>query len=253
MEPGLYELYKIYESNIKKDNNVNENDMNPIKIGDILVALYNNKEVRGEVSSICEDYYILRGKNGSELKVTIDNVYEHYPKNRTFENKTSKKLISENQYLDKEETINNKPVKKTKKNIDEFDKDNMKNSPENQVDLSIENIKTIGKVVYYPSNIKHAQIEKLFEKGILSKEKHWYSMTEKENEIHIIRNNDKAFEIQSFINSLISHFLKSQNQLIKENYSKIKVTGNNNFSIISNIPPDIKKQLINNIIGLLTK
>jgi len=253
MESGLHELYKIYEANIKMNDNIKVNNINdnPIKVGDILVALYKNKEVRGEVSAVYEDYYILKGKNGSELKITMDNIYEHYPKNRSFENKINFKK-PENNKLNKDEIENEKTAKKRRDAIDEFDKDSLKNSPENQVDLSIENVKVIGKVIYY-SNIKYSQIEKMFEKGILLKEKHWYSITEKQNEIHIIRNNDKAFEIQPFMNSLISHFMKSQNKLITENYNKIKIVGNNNFSIISNIPPDIKKQLINNIIGLLTK
>jgi hypothetical protein len=128
------------------------------------------------------------------------------------------------------------------------------NQPDNQVDLSIEsmkNIKIIGKLVYF-KDIKYSQVVNMFEKNLLSKNQLWYLLTEKNNEIHVIKNNDKAFQIQPFINALVDHHLKNQNKLINENYSKIKISGNNDFSIISNIPNDIHKSLLNNIITLLS-
>ena len=115
----------------------------------------------------------------------------------------------------------------------------------------MKNIKIIGKLVYF-KDIKYSQVVNMFEKNLLSKNQLWYLLTEKNNEIHVIKNNDKAFQIQPFINALVDHHLKNQNKLINENYSKIKISGNNDFSIISNIPNDIHKSLLNNIITLLS-
>lgn len=235
----LDKLYSIYRSNIKVEDNQLKENQTEINVGDILVVLYKNREVRGEVSSVFENYYLLKGKNGSSIKVTMDDITEHYPKNRLFENKTNKK----NPLEKSSEKIN-------KKILDEENKE-LENSPDNQVDLSIENIKTIGKVFYY-KDIKYSEIEKMFEKKLISKEDYWYLLTEKPHEIHIIKNNEQAFQIQPFINSLISHFLKSQNKLINENYNQIKLSGNNNFSVITNIPQGIQNQLLNSIISLLS-
>ena len=90
----------------------------------------------------------------------------------------------------------------------------------------------------------------MFEKKLLSKEDYWYLLTEKENEIHIIRNNQKGFEIQPFANALVVHFLK--NKSINESVKQIKVAGNSNFSVVSNIPPNLRKPMLNSLIRLLS-
>lgn len=251
----LNELYKLYQANIKVDQfPINEN-LSSIKVGDILVAIHNNREIRGEVSAVYENYYVLKGKNSSTLKVTIDDVTEHYPKNTSFDNnKGAMKKFSESS-TPQEPQSQPKQIQKVqsskKKIIDEFEKDEMKNNPDNQVDLSIENVKTIGKLLYY-NNIKYSDLNKMFEKRLLAKEDYWYLLTEKPNEIHVIRNNEKAFQIQPFVNALVGHFLKSQDRMIHESYSKIKVSGNDQFSIIANVPQNVQPQLINSIIGLLS-
>lgn len=250
----LNDLYKIYQANIKVDQfPINEN-MSSIKVGDILVAIHNNREVKGEVSAVYENYYILRGKNNSTLKITLDDVTEHYPKNTSFDNRVALKKFSES-VSPQQEPLQPKPTQKSqiakKKIIDEAQEDEMKNNPDNQVDLSIENIKTIGKILYY-NNIKYSELNKMFEKRLLAKENYWYLLTEKPNEIHVIRNNEKAFQIQPFVNALVGHFLKSQDRMIHESYSKIKISGNNEFSIITNVPQNVQPQLLNSIIGLLS-
>lgn len=245
----LENLYNIYRANIGvNDVPLNENQTQ-IKVGDILVALYKNKEIRGEVSAVFENYYLLRGKNGSSIKVTMDDVTEHYPKNRLFENKSPMRKFSE----PIEEQRPEQPLKKRGKMkiLEDEEEQEMENSPDNQVDLSIENIQTIGKVVLY-KGMKFSDIEKMFEKKLLSKEEYWYLLTEKPNEIHIIKNNEKAFQIQPFMNALVGHFLKSQNKLMNESYSQIKISGNNNFSVVTNIPQGVQKQLLNSIISLLS-
>jgi len=138
-----------------------------------------------------------------------------------------------------------------KKIIKDVENDELRNNPDNQVDLSIENVKTIGKLLYY-NNIKFSDLNKMFEKRLLAKEDYWYLLTEKPNEIHVIRNNEKAFQIQPFVNALVGHFLKTQDRMIHESFSKMKVSGNNDFSIITNVSQDVKSQLLNSIIGLLS-
>lgn len=255
---NLDDLYKIYQANIKVDD-TRITDNNPIKVGDLVVALYNNREIRGEVSAVYENYYHLKGKNGS-LKVTMDDITEHYPKNRMFENKISNKkfsdyTINESAPPQEPEMEEPKPMIKKKKIIKEVEDKEIKNNPDDQVDLTIEhnevnNIKTIGKVIYY-KEVKYSVINDMFEKKLLSKETIWYLLTEKKGEIHVVRNNDKGFEIQPFVSSLVGHFLK-QNGKLNESYNQIKVKGNVNFSVISDIPQNVHKQLLNSLIGLLS-
>lgn len=260
----LENLYNIYHANIKVDQfPVNEN-ISPIKVGDILVAIYNQREIRGEVSAVFENYFLLKGKGGT-IKVTMDDVTEHYPKNRAFENKgatTLRKFTESVQQTpppieEKEEKPTQRVQGKTKKVIDDAEKKQIENSPDNQVDLTIENtnimnkVKAIGRMLYY-KDAKYSDVNDLFEKRLLSKDEYWYLLTEKNDEIHVIRNNNKGFEIQPFANALVGHFLKTQNTLIKESYGQIKVAGNNNFSVISNIPQNIHKQLLNSLIALLS-
>jgi len=262
----LDELYRIYHSNIKIGSMKTNENLNEIVAGDILVALYNKKEVRGEVSAVYENYYVLKGKSGKTINVTIDDITEHYPKNRTFErkaiidnstNRNNIKNLLENKPTDDQSFKNKKesPIEKTNKKSrfdeEETEIDDMKNNPDNQVDLSIENVKLIGNLIYF-KNITYNQVNEMFNKNKLQKNKYWYLLTEKSNEIHIIKNNEKAFQIQPFVNALVSHFLKSQNKLIMESYNQIKISGNNSFSIISNIPNNIQKDLLNKIIFLLT-
>jgi TfoX/Sxy family transcriptional regulator of competence genes/uncharacterized protein YqgQ len=254
----LDDLYNIYRANIKVDEfPINEN-ISPIKVGDILVALYNNREIRGEVSAVYENHFLLKGKNSSSIKITIDDVTEHYPKNRQFENKISVKKFTESVVgqPNKVEKSIEKPIEKVqqkkKRIIEEEENQVEKNSPDNSIDLAMsEKLKPFGKLIYY-KNIKYSEIENMFEKKLLSREEYWYLLTEKADEIHIIRNNERAFEIQPFMNALLGHFLKSQNKLINESYGQIKISGNNNFSVIKNIPQNVHKELLNNIILLLS-
>lgn len=258
---NLNDLYKIYEANIKVDNTPRSTDNNPIKVGDLVVALYNGREIRGEVSAVYENYYHLRGKSGA-LKITMDDITEHYPKNRMFENKAVKKFtdieqpkLYESVPSDVDKTPETtKPMIKKKKIIKEVEEDEMKNHPDEQIDLvennKENNIKTIGKLVYY-KEVKYSVINDMFEKKLLSRDVIWYLLTEKENEIHVVRNNDKGFEIQPFVSTLVGHFLKQDGKL-NEAFNQIKVKGNNSFSVISNIPQNVHKQLLNSIIGLLS-
>jgi len=234
----LEHLYNIYQSNIKTEKFIEENN-NFINVGDIVVASYNNKEVRGEVSAVLENKFEIKGKNGNKIRVTIDDIMEHYPKNRHFENKVLKK--------DDEEIV----AQKKKKTFKEIEQDEMKNSPDDQVDLTInEKIKIFGKVLKY-QDVKYSDIENMFEKRVLTVEKIWYCMTEKQGEIHVVRQNEKGFRIQPFAMSLMDHFLKVKP--LNEGYNQIKIKGNDNFAILSNVPPLIYGKVLNGLISLLSK
>ena len=256
MDKDLDKLYDIYHANIKVDEYPQTENVNPIKVGDMLVALYGDKEIRGEVSQVFENYYLLKGKSGNSIKVTIDDITEHYPKNRMFESKSIRKFTEsavQTPPPDEKQGGDAKPAErvqqKKKKVIEDSEEEINKNTPDDQVDLTIEKIKTIGKLLYY-KDVKYSEINSMFEKKLLSKEDYWYLLTEKENEIHIIRNNQKGFEIQPFANALVVHFLK--NKSINESVKQIKVAGNSNFSVVSNIPPNLRKPMLNSLIRLLS-
>ena len=235
----LTNLYKIYESNF--NSNQQSNDISPIKVGDIIVALYENREIRGEVSSLNKNFYFLKGKNGNSIKVTMDDVIEHYPKNVTFESK-NKKSIEDGKNI----------IAKKKKDLEDSSNQELKNNPDNQVDLTVnENIKKIGKLLYYQKSVKYSQITEMFDKKVLIKENCWYLLTEKDNEIHIIRNNERGFRIQSFTTALIQHFSKARP--LNESNNQIRIRGNDEFSIISNIPQTSYKNLLEKLIILLSK
>ena len=253
MGTELENLYNIYKANIQIDDLPITENLSPVKVGDILVAMYKGNEIRGEVSGVYESHFFLKGKNGSSIKITMDDVTEHYPKNRAFENKAVKRFTDINETVAPSQQKIEKPIEKIqqkKKNIIKEEEDEEdKNTPDNQVDLTIEKVKTIGKLIYF-TGVKFSDINTMFEKRLLNKENYWYLLTEKSNEIHVIRNNSKAFEIQPFMNALVGHFLKDRT--LNESASQIKVAGNNEFSVVSNIPQDIHKQLLNSLIALLS-
>ena len=258
----LTNLWSIYQANIiKKELGIEEKKENEIfiKVGDIVVASYNDREIRGEISSVFENKFQLKGKNGTKVSVTIDDIIEHYPKNRQFDRSLIKKESDES-FIDKpaEEVVKktedkDKPAEKKKKIVKEVEDEQNKNSPEDQIDLTInENVKIFGKVVKY-KNIKFSELENMFEKRILSGDKIWYCLTEKNNEIHVVRHNDSGFKIQPFTVALVDHFLKSNKPINEAMFSQIKVKGNDNFAIVSNVPPKIYGQMLGNLISLLSK
>jgi hypothetical protein len=263
----LDKLYQLYEANVKIDNSPRVINDNPIKVGDIVVALYSGREVRGEISDVYENYFNLKGKSGAVIKITLDDVTEHYPKNKLFENKTLKRFtetienkkvfeeVEEEEEEDNPDNYKSRSVERPSKRkiINDYDDKQQKNNPDNQVDLTVNEdnrLKKIGKVIFY-KDMKFSEVNNMFEKKLLSKETYWYLLTEKQGEIHVVRNNDKGFEIQPFATALVGHFLK-QNGKLNEAFNQIKVKGNNNFSVISNIPSNSHKQLLNSLIGLLS-
>lgn len=224
----LDKLYRLYEANVKIDNSHRIVNNNPIKVGDIVLALYSGREVRGEISAVYENYFNLKGKSGAVIKITLDDITEHYPKNNQFENKAlkrftdktdSKKVFEENEENEEEEQKPRSVERPSKRKIiNDYEDEQQKNNPENQVDLTVNEdnrIRKIGKVVFY-RDMKFSEVNDMFEKKLLSKETYWYLLTEKQDEIHVVRNNEKGFEIQPFATALVGHFLKQNGKLNEE-------------------------------------
>jgi hypothetical protein len=292
MEMNIQDLYKLFEDNQLSFNPVNvqqqqtTNNTSFIKKGDIVVIQFKDREFRGEVNKIYEksglDAYDIKIGN-TIISVNFDNILEHYPKNRNFEHANIKEVkaeeITQKKVLPttvkpiqkpsiKENKTDVKPLTKTEptkkvikkedevvpkksiqnpKEIEEIE--NNKN-PEN-TNFTNETIRLIGKIVYFSEKLKLDDVINILAKKGIDKEKCWYFITEKNNnEIHIIRNNDKGYQIQPFVISFID--LKIKNQ-INEAVNQIKIKGNNNFSIISDIPNNLYEQIKNGLIALLSQ
>jgi len=293
MELDIKDLYKLFEDNnlspktpVVQEQKQQSNSM--IKIGDIVVTEFKGREFKGEVSRVYEkagneQFDIKVGE--TIISVKFENILEHYPKNRRFE--TTKKEIKpepkpvvketvktvikkvepkivetkvepknpENQSpnkIDKEEE-----PKKVLPDPKKLEKEEERKSPDNAVPIeekvldSKKEVKVIGKVVHF-SGLKLQEVTDFLMKKGIDKEKCWYMISEKENgEIHVIRNNDKGFKIQPFVLSFMDIQIKDKH--LNESSSQIKIKGNNNFSIISEIPNELYDLVRNGLIVLLSK
>ena len=289
MELDIKDLYKLFEDNNLSPQipfqQQPQKVVSMIKDGDIVVTEFKGREFRGE---ICKTYE----KNGIEtydvkvgqtiISVKFENILEHYPKNNKFETirkeepkQVSKEIIKppvkkvENKIpvkpvvveskvepenptshkVDKEEQPKKVLADPKKLEKEEIEKNPDNANPTNEMLDSKKEIKVIGKVTHY-TGLKLQEVEDfLTTKGI--KEKCWYMVSEKNDEIHVIRNNDKGFKIQPFVLSFME--IQIKNKKLNENSSQIKIKGNNNFSIISNIPKDLYDLIRNGLIVLLSK
>jgi len=274
MELTIQDLYKIFEDNHLLPisptpvpiNNVYQKQ-NFMVVGDIVVVQLNNQEIKGEISNIFEKLGIeyCEIKVGTSIvKIKFDDIIEHYPKNRTFEKKvnetvlqtqTKKPLIQPQEKstpklieVNKNTTKTNQ--KETPKTVENVGDENNKKHPEN-TNFNESTVKVIGKITQFSSNLTIKEVVDFLAKQGIDKEKCWYFITEKNNgEIHIIKNNDLGFKIQPFVISFID--LKIKNQLT-ENKNQIKIVGNNQFSILSNIPKELYDSVKNGLITLLSQ
>jgi len=110
----------------------------------------------------------------------------------------------------------------------------------------MENFDFVGKIVKFPSNIKPSVSIVMLENNNISKDKlHYIISKQTENTLVLLKYNESVeMKLTDFINTLINYY--KENDKIKNIFEKIIIEGNNNFSIIKNIP-DIKlgdKQLI---------
>jgi hypothetical protein len=298
-EMNIQELYKLFEDNNLSpknqfiDQKPQQETTNFIKTGDIVVAQFKNREFRGEVSKIYEktgiDFYDIK-VGETIISVKLDNIIEHYPKNRKFDTQIKKEnikkiqpeeIIKEDKKIDipiqtKQEVINKKIPKpiiieenknlkkddiKEKPQIKEeepqkilkdpkkVEKEENDKNPQNK-DFTSETVKVIGKITQFSGNLKLQEVIDFLAKHGIDKEKCWYFITEKNKEIHLIRNNERGFQMYPFVISFVDLKIKDK---LTESKKQIKIAGNNNFSIISNIPDELYDLTKNSLIALLSQ
>lgn len=103
--------------------------------------------------------------------------------------------------------------------------------------------KVYGKVINLPDNTDVVKFMDNNNENIkIPRNKHWYLLTEKEKdqtgkEIHLVKWNQEGINANVFIAQLKEFYLKTiKDEKIKTLFENIKVSGNDKFSIISNIP-----------------
>lgn len=296
-EMTIQDLYKLFEdNNLSPTNSVQpqpqqSSQQTSIKVGDIVVASFKNREFRGEVSKVYEKLGVEQFdvKVGTTIiSVKFDNILEHYPKNRKFEQKNTiteikaEEIVTEKKKVDiplqtKPKPVEPKPVQtinpiiveenkndKTKTNPKgeeepekvlktqkEIDEDDDKKNPANK--NFNETVKVIGRITHFSSNLKLEEVQDFLAKKGIDKEKCWYFITERNNdEIHLIRNNERGFQIYPFVVSFMELKIKDK---LTESKSKepMKINGNNQFTIIKNIPEDVFETIQNGLIALLSQ
>jgi hypothetical protein len=93
-----------------------------------------------------------------------------------------------------------------------------------------------GKIAKFPKNVKASHAYNFLENIKVNKKHVWYIMVEKQdNELQMIKyNNHQGFDLNKFIESLKEHY--KNNESMKEYVEQLEIVGNDNFSIIKNIP-----------------
>lgn len=101
-------------------------------------------------------------------------------------------------------------------------------------------VETFGKVAKFPKNTKASRAYNFLENVKVSKKSIWYIMVEKqENELQMVKYNYKeGVDLSKFVNELKTYYSKKYGKDIKfmEAISKIKVDGNDKYSMVKNIP-----------------
>lgn len=104
------------------------------------------------------------------------------------------------------------------------------------------------KVLHFPIDFTLKEIEKILEErnNIL------YFTRIVKDELHLIKHNkDGFFSSQKLIESLFKHYEKNDN--LKVLLSGVKIKGNDNFSIINNIPEKLIEKIKHDLNKLLLK
>lgn len=102
--------------------------------------------------------------------------------------------------------------------------------------LNNNDVKIYGKIAKFPKNVKASHAYNFLENIKINKKHVWYIMVEKQdNELQMVKyNNHQGFNINEFVIKLKEHY--KNNVLLKECIKNIEISGDNNFSIIKNIP-----------------
>lgn len=102
------------------------------------------------------------------------------------------------------------------------------------------NVETFGKVAKFPKNTKASKAYNFLENVKVSKKSIWYIMVEKQdNELQMVKYNVKeGVDLSKFVNELKGYYTKKYGKDAKfvEMINKIKVDGNDKYSMVQNIP-----------------
>ena len=124
---------------------------------------------------------------------------------------------------------------------------------EKEVEPTKEKMVFEGKIVKFPLNTKTSDAYKILEHNKISKDKLNYIFVQHENDkISVAKYNQKAeFKLLEFVNSLFKVYNK--NEQLRESLKDIKLSGNDTFFIIQNIPSDFISIVSKDLMKLLSK
>jgi hypothetical protein len=121
----------------------------------------------------------------------------------------------------------------------DVDKDSFINDIDDDERTHESNVDFTGKVAKFPKNVKASKAYNFLENVKVSKKSIWYIMVEKDNELQMVKYNYKeGVDLNKFVNDLKSYYITKfkANKRICESVSKINVDGNDNYSMVRNIP-----------------
>jgi len=96
-----------------------------------------------------------------------------------------------------------------------------------------------GKIAKFPKNTKASKAYNFLENVKVSKKSIWYIMVEKDDELQMVKYNVKeGVDLNKFVSELKTYYVSKykSNPKICESINKIKVDGNDKYSMIRNIP-----------------
>lgn len=134
----------------------------------------------------------------------------------------------------------------SRKNIQPKEQDtNLPSGEDNEFDSESdeeknENVTTHGKVAKFPKNVKASKAYNFLENVKVSKKSIWYIMVEKQdNELQMVKyNNKEGVDLNQFVTELKGYYLKkySKDTKVCNLIEAINVDGNDNYSMVKNIP-----------------
>jgi len=130
----------------------------------------------------------------------------------------------------------------SRKNIQPEEKDVNLPTDENEFDSEEKNekVETFGKVAKFPKNVKASKAYNFLENVKVSKKSIWYIMVEKQdNELQMVKyNNKEGVDLNKFVTELKGYYIKkySKDAKVCELIEAINVDGNDNYSMVKNIP-----------------
>ena len=131
----------------------------------------------------------------------------------------------------------------SRKNIQPKEQDINLPTGENEFDSedeSNEKVTTYGKVAKFPKNVKASKAYNFLENVKVSKKSIWYIMVEKQdNELQMVKyNNKEGVDLNQFVTELKGYYIKkySKDTKVCKLIEAINVDGNDNYSMVKNIP-----------------